>query len=69
MNVAEEVATFSNNQDGDGDHEGPTSLMEDMQSETQGGTSENAPPPEPFTDGSGNDAGGLGKGGAAGGRS
>jgi hypothetical protein len=69
VNVAEEVANLSDNQDGNGHDEGSTSLMEDMQSETQRGTSENAPLPEPFRDGSGNDSTGSGKGGDTRGRS
>lgn len=70
VNIAEEMASISNNQGGNGgDENGSSSLMEDLRSEIRDGTSENTPAPESFTDGTGNESRGSGQGGADGGRS
>lgn len=70
VNIAEEIAKISNNQGGNDDgNNGPSSLMEDLRSETRDGASEDTPAPESFTDGTGNESRGSGQGGAGEGRS
>ena len=70
INIAEEIASISNNQSGNGgDENGSSSLMEDLRSEARDGTSEHTPAQGSFTDGSGNESRSMGQGGAGGGRS
>lgn len=70
VNVAQEIASISNNQgDNGGDENGSSSLMEDLRSETQDRASEHTPAPESFTDGTGNEPRGQESGGSGGGRS
>ena len=69
VNVAEEVASLSNNPSGDGDNHRSPSPMEDLRSETRDETSENTPAPDSFADGTGNEPKGSGNDGDHGGRS
>lgn len=70
VDVAEEIASISNNQGGNGgDKNGSSSLMEDLRSETRDGTSEHTPAPESFADDAGNESRNSGQGGAGEGQS